>query len=114
MRIADLNGDGAPDIVCSGDTRGSAASSKPPLWLNDGNGHFTDVAAQTGLWDAQRYCNALTVFDLDGDGTPDLYFGCERAPFPPHAGEDLDVLLANDGGALPVQPGFDGQNPSTA
>ncbi len=101
VKAADLNGDGAADILCSGDTRGADNSIKPPLWINDGAGHFANRAPVAGLWGLQRYCNALTLFDRDNDGHEDVYLGCERAYFPPHASEELDVLLLNDGAVNP-------------
>ncbi len=41
------------------------------LYRNDGNGHFTDVTAQSGL-DPDLYGDAVTVADYDNDGYQDL------------------------------------------
>jgi hypothetical protein len=41
------------------------------LYRNDGNGHFTDVTAQSGL-DPDLYGDAVTVADYDNDGYDDL------------------------------------------
>ncbi len=41
------------------------------LYRNDGNGHFTDVTAQSGL-DPDFYGDAVTVADYDNDGYEDL------------------------------------------
>ncbi len=41
------------------------------LYRNDGNGHFTDVTAQSGL-DPDMYSIAVTAADYDNDGNEDL------------------------------------------
>ncbi|MGO8934800.1 MAG: CRTAC1 family protein [Terracidiphilus sp.] len=41
------------------------------LYRNDGNGHFTDVTAQSGL-DPDMYSIAVTAADYDNDGYEDL------------------------------------------
>jgi len=41
------------------------------LYRNDGNGHFTDVTAQSGL-DPDMYSVAVTAADFDNDGYEDL------------------------------------------
>jgi hypothetical protein len=67
----DSNGDGCTDLyVCNDDTPNA-------LWLNDGKGHFREVAAELGvafnsIGEAPGSMNA-TVGDLNGDGLPDLF-----------------------------------------
>ncbi|MFB6278562.1 MAG: FG-GAP-like repeat-containing protein [Salinibacter sp.] len=65
--FADLNGDGAPDIVDG--VRGSASGNE--AWMNDGNGDFTKAQSFGGV----AYTVSLAVGDLDGDGDPDLVEG---------------------------------------
>jgi hypothetical protein len=56
------------------------------LYRNDGNGHFTDVTAQSGL-DPDMYSIAVTAADYDNDGYEDLLV----------TGYDKVVLYHNDG-----------------
>ncbi|MEZ0610865.1 VCBS repeat-containing protein [Fibrella sp. WM1] len=64
--VSDLNKDGYPDIYCSNDF-----TSSDILYLNDGNGHFTNVikgaTAHTSL-----YGMGVDVADLNNDARPDL------------------------------------------
>lgn len=67
--IADVNGDGNPDLLISGDTR-TYGDSNPTttLYLGDGEGGFTE--ADAGLTGAQR--GSTSIADVDGDGNPDV------------------------------------------
>jgi hypothetical protein len=63
-RLADMNGDGALDVVISND------SPDPKLvYFNDGKGHFT-VGSTFGRpeWETRN----ASVADLNGDGRPDI------------------------------------------
>jgi hypothetical protein len=65
VAVADLNGDGNPDIV-------TVASGH--AWLGNGHGGFsapTSFSAAVG----GGYASSLAVSDFDGDGHPDLAFG---------------------------------------
>lgn len=67
----DANRDGFTDLYISND------DTPNQLFLNDGHGHFTDVATETGvafnsLGEAPGSMNAA-VGDVDGDGFPDLF-----------------------------------------
>jgi hypothetical protein len=70
--MADVNGDGLPDIyVCSsgivkGDTRPNQ------LYINNGNGTFTDRAKEYGVQDG-GYSTHAAFFDYDHDGDLDLF-----------------------------------------
>ena len=67
----DANQDGYTDLyVCNDDTPNA-------LWLNDGHGHFHDVALETGtafnsIGEAPGSMNAA-IADANGDGLPDLF-----------------------------------------
>jgi hypothetical protein len=60
IRVADLNGDGKPDVAVAVNNGGA-----PPFYLNNGDGSFTPLAVST----------AFPMFDLaevNGDGRTDI------------------------------------------
>lgn len=67
--VADVDGDGHLDVFI---TRIGAPNS---LYLNDGNGVFTDVAAEAGVaGPTDRFGSSAAAFaDFDGDGHLDLF-----------------------------------------
>jgi hypothetical protein len=64
--FADLNGDGALDLLVSVNGRGVV------VWLNDGRGHFVDRTASAGTA-REDGSTTLALADIDGNGTLDLY-----------------------------------------
>lgn len=65
LLLADLNGDGFPEIVAGGDAAGSSLT----VWTNAGDGTFVD--AQTLSAPAAKLRRAIAT-DLDGDSIMDL------------------------------------------
>jgi|GEM_PF-3472399 len=71
VKVADVNLDGAPDVLV---TRGDPNLMNPGpnvLYLNNGSGFLTEFAA-SGLGSHADLTSAAGFADLDGDGDPDL------------------------------------------
>nr|WP_228780103.1 VCBS repeat-containing protein [Aquiflexum lacus] len=72
VAMADVNGDGLLDIyVCnSGDIQGDNKQNE--LFINNGDGTFTEMAEAYGLAD-EGYSTHAVFFDFDNDGDLDVY-----------------------------------------
>ena len=70
--MADANGDGHLDIYVCKSGRVSEDRRRNALYVNDGDGTFTERAAEYGL-DDPAYSNHAVFFDYDRDGDLDLY-----------------------------------------
>jgi enediyne biosynthesis protein E4 len=106
VTMADVNGDGYVDIYVSGvDYLGMHGHNV--LYINNGDGTFTDRTKEYGL-DFAGFSTQALFFDYDGDGDLDMYLLTHaphperaspshvlRGPRPPRAG---DRLYRNDGG----------------
>jgi hypothetical protein len=88
VAVADLNGDGKPDLVVVNDVSDSVS-----VLLGNGNGTFQ--AQQT--FAVGSYPQSLAVADLNGDGRLDLVVG----------GHSVSVLLGNGNGTFQPQQAFD-------
>ena len=72
VTMGDINGDGHLDIYVCKSGRVSADRRRNALYLNNGDGTFTERAAEYGL-DDPAYSNHVALFDYDRDGDLDLY-----------------------------------------
>ncbi len=83
VRVADINGDGYPDLFVGGRVIPGRYPETPRSWLliNDGHGHFEDrtAALAPGLQKIGMVTDAAWV-DLNGDGKKDLVVVGEWMP----------------------------------
>ena len=103
--MADVNGDGYMDIYVSAVAHAHGLTGRNELFINKGNGTFTESAAQYGL-DFSGFTTQAVFFDYDHDGDLDCYLlnqshkanqnivdTSNRRKFDPYAG---DRLYRND------------------
>jgi hypothetical protein len=81
VAIFDYDGDGKNDVFMANGTRlksdKTSGEALPQLYHNDGNGHFTNVAAKSGFT-RSGWAQGVCAGDYDNDGHPDLlvtYYG---------------------------------------
>jgi len=86
----DFNGDGLLDLFIGNETiPGSGAEDPCELFRNNGDGTFTECAAESGVA-AIGWVKGVVSGDFNNDGRPDLYLSRLGAP---------NILFRNDGPA---------------
>lgn len=90
VAMADVNGDGHLDIyVCQSGPFEEEDLRRNQLYLNNGEGNFTEVAAQWNV-DDPGHSTMAYFFDYDGDGDLDLFLLNHRVDFLENINVDLD------------------------
>ena len=77
----------ATDIFCTLDgktksycTPQAYAGTSLRLWHNNGNGTFTDVTKQAGLYDPTSKSLGISILDANQDGWPDIFVSNDTEP----------------------------------
>jgi hypothetical protein len=94
VAVADVNGDGKPDILVGGSSYSSicATGGLISILLNDGDGKFR----QGGCFASTSGAGALAVADLNGDGKLDVV----------SVGGSIGVMLGNGDGTFQAQVAY--------
>jgi hypothetical protein len=99
VAVADVNGDGKPDLLVANFYDPSKASGSVGVLLGNGNGTFQSAVTH-GLNPA-RNISSIAVGDLNGDGKPDLVVTKSGSP------DGVGVLLGNGDGTFQPDVAYD-------
>jgi len=98
VAVADVNGDGKPDVVVTNGCAGSTNCANTSVGVLFGNGDGTFQAAVTYASGGQAY--SVAVADVNGDGKPDLVVA-NRCDLRTSCGNgSVGVLLGNGDGTF--------------
>jgi len=99
ISVADLNGDGKPDIVVANQCADETCSGETPIGVLLGNGDGTFQNAAT--YDAGGFTGiSVAIADVNGDGIPDLLAANEFISYSDCSNGVIGVLLGNGDGTF--------------
>ncbi|MGH9521369.1 MAG: FG-GAP repeat domain-containing protein [Terriglobales bacterium] len=78
VAIADMNGDGLPDLIFAGNSSAGAGESVTVV-LGNGNGTFQSGVTSTAA--GNDAATGIAVVDLNSDGKPDVVLGSSSSPY---------------------------------
>ena len=88
--VADFNQDGLQDLYFTG----NQVSSK--LYLNKGDFRFEDITQKAAV-NTSRWCNGVSVVDINQDGLPDMYVSVANIPLLGRGCSPANLLFVNQG-----------------
>jgi len=94
--VGDFNRDGLPDLYFTG----SQVSNK--LYLNRGGLRFEDITQKAGVTGEGKWCNGVSVIDINNDGWPDIYVCASISRDPKKRTNLLYVNQGLDKNGIPV------------
>ncbi len=97
MSVADLTGDGIPDVVTNNSEQATGAGYLASM-LGKGDGTFGTLSLSEPTFDG----TSLTLPDLNGDGLPDAAIGA----YNPSSGPAVQVLTGNGNGTFNAPQSF--------
>lgn len=89
VAVGDLNNDGLPDIVFTGNM------AEPRIYLNKGHFKFEDITAHSGV-KASGWKTGVTLADVNGDGWLDIFI-CRSGDGPLSSRTNLLFINQHDG-----------------
>jgi hypothetical protein len=89
VAIGDLDNDGRPDIVFTGNM------VRNKIFINKGGMDFDDITSQSGIADKQGWCTGVTLADVNADGWLDIYI-CRSADVSPERRTNLLFINNRD------------------
>ncbi len=92
----DFNRDGLTDVYFSGNMVGNQ------LYLNKGKMEFKNVTAESGTAGEGKWCNGVTVVDINNDGWPDIFISASRSSDPEKRKKILYINKGLDKNGIPV------------
>jgi hypothetical protein len=98
LAVADVNGDGKPDLVVSAGNQFTNATGSVQVYLGKGDGSFGKPSSLS----AAAYPGALTIADMNHDGRPDIVVSTTDT----NSNPVLDVMLGNGDGTFQAASPF--------
>lgn len=89
VAIGDLDNDGRPDIVFTGNM------VRNKIFINKGGMDFEDITTQSGIAEKQGWCTGVTLADVNADGWLDIYI-CRSADVNPERRTNLLFINNHD------------------
>jgi Bacterial Ig-like domain (group 3)/FG-GAP-like repeat len=96
VAVADLNGDGRPDLVVANRCSDENCDGAAGVLLNNGDGTFRPAAMYLS---GGAYANSVAVADVNRDGKPDVIVANDQSS-PGARDGNVGVLLGNGDGTL--------------